>query len=82
MAAALAIPWPARLAIAMLGTSQVSPHSGSFVVDVFTAKLLVSAAIVTAVAGFSLLTAGWALLDVYNDFRRGADERASSRPQS
>jgi hypothetical protein len=51
-------------------------------VDVFTAKLLVSAAIVTAVAGFSLLTAGWALLDVYNDFRRGADERASSRPQS
>ena len=49
--------------------------------DVFTAKLLVSAAIVTAVAGFSLLTAGWALLDVYADFRRGAEERGSSRPQ-
>ena len=81
MAAALEIPWPVHLAIAMLGARQLSSHSGPFVVDVFTAKLLVSAAIVTAVAGFSLLTAGWALLDVYNDFRRGADERASSRPQ-
>ncbi|WP_156463001.1 hypothetical protein [Methylobacterium sp. Leaf93] len=81
MAAALEIPWPAWMAIAMLGGAKSHPHSGPFVVDVFTAKLLVSAAIVTAVAGFSLLTAGWALLDVYNDFRRGADERASSRTQ-
>ncbi|WP_155935101.1 hypothetical protein [Methylobacterium sp. 10] len=81
MAAALEIPWPVHLAIAMLGISQLSPHLGSFVVDVFTAKLLVSAAIVTAVAGFSLLTAGWALLDVYTDFRRGAEERTTSRPQ-
>jgi hypothetical protein len=81
MAAALEIPWPAWMAIAMLGGAKSLPQSGPFVVDVFTAKLLVSAAIVTAVAGFSLLTAGWALLDVYNDFRRGADERTSSRPQ-
>lgn len=67
--------------MAMLGGAKSLSHSGPFVVDAFTAKLLVSAAIVTAVAGFSLLTAGLALLDVYNDFRRGADERASSRPQ-
>ena len=51
--------------------------------DVFTAKLLVSAAIVTAVAAFSLVTAAWALKEVYRDFRRGLDERtASSRPRS
>ncbi|WP_019904831.1 hypothetical protein [Methylobacterium sp. 77] len=50
--------------------------------DVFTAKLLVSAAIVTSVAVFSLLTAGWALKDAYSDFRRGVDERAASRPRT
>ena len=62
--------------------SQTSPHSGFFVVDVFTAKMLVSAALVTAIAGFSLLTAGWALLDVYSDYRNGAEERASSAPRN
>ncbi|MBO1018910.1 hypothetical protein IPV08_02865 [Methylobacterium sp. SD274] len=50
--------------------------------DVFTAKMLVSAALVTAIAGFSLLTAGWALLDVYSDYRNGAEERASSSPRN
>ncbi|GJE18794.1 hypothetical protein [Methylobacterium marchantiae] len=50
--------------------------------DVFTAKLLVSAAIVTSVAAFSLLTAGWAMLDAYQDFRRGVEERAASQPRA
>lgn len=82
MAAALEIPWSASALIATLGGAKSHPLSGFLVVDVFTAKLLVSAAIVTAIAAFSLLTAGWALLDVYTDFRRGAEERASSTSQN
>ena len=51
-------------------------YSGTWTVDIETAKMLVGAALVVAIGAFTLLTVGWTLRDMLADLRAGRAERA------